>query len=89
MLSLEKTNPGSFARKVALKEMIHKIYEYKPLVTKTQINRVLTLAGKRGLISQRQKLEETYTAAKHSLKVIDKYKDLRNAASGHYNHDTV
>lgn len=67
MVGLETTEPTSFARKVVLKELLHKIYEYKPVVTQTQIHRISLLAEKRGLRGQSQKLKETYAAVKHGF----------------------
>lgn len=80
---LESTYP-SFARKVNLKDFIHKIYEYDKTFRGSHINRISALAHKRGLPALVTKLQEASRTWRKDLRKIASFKNIRNKTAGHY-----
>jgi len=77
----------SFSRKVILKNLIHRVFEYDKTLRQSHFKAIAALAGERGLSKRHQQVQvfaSTWTAQMSS---ISKYSKLRNKASGHYDRD--
>jgi len=78
---------NSFARKVILKDFIHKVYEYDKTLRKSHQKRMCELAKKRNLPALATKLEESSRTWRKPLVKIGCFKDIRNKTAGHYDQD--
>lgn len=87
MMEFCKTQSASFARKVALKNIIHKIFEYKKSLKNHYIKTINELAESKCLVDEKIKLSQVSKQYRKAINKIDEYKPLRNAASGHYDPD--
>ena len=87
MISILKAEPHTFARKVALKEILHMIYEYKGTVTQHHIWRLCQLGEYKGAYDTVTRLRELVRDFRDEFKSLDEYKTLRDKATGHYDQD--
>lgn len=87
MVEYCKTKWPSFASKVALKDMIHKIFEYKKTLKNHHINTINELAESKCLADEKTKLSKISKQYKEAINKIDQYKPLRNVVGGHYDPD--
>lgn len=87
MVKYCKTKWPSFASKVALKDMLHKIFEYKKTLKNHHINTINELADSKCLGDEKTKLSKISKQYRTAINKIDQYKPLRNVAGGHYDRD--
>jgi hypothetical protein len=87
MDELMKIQSPSFARKAVLKDLIHKVFEYKKSLKGHYIKKLDELAENKNLDSERVLLSEVSKKYRIAIKNIEQYKPLRNAATGHYDPD--
>ncbi|ALT77978.1 hypothetical protein [Paucibacter sp. KCTC 42545] len=87
LVSLWKNDPSGFAEKVALKSIIHRLYEYDLLVRNHLVNRMLKLATDRDVSVDHEALKAARDRWMPQLKRIRSWSQLRNKAAGHYDND--
>ena len=75
--------PAEFARKVFLKNTIHKIVEYTDTLRGKHIRKVMALGEGRGLKNAAATLKLISAEWRHRLNT-EQFRLLRNKASGHY-----
>jgi hypothetical protein len=79
--------PAEFALKVALKDIVHKLYEYDQAVCRSVIGRVLRLSTARGIELDRKVFKEERASWRKELSQLQEWSSVRNAAGGHYDSD--
>ena len=89
MTSFVKNNPSGFARSVALKGVIHKLFEYDLLLKGALVKRVTDLAEARGLGLSSIDLKAEKRKLHPQFQILEKWSDIRNLATGHYDRNTT
>jgi hypothetical protein len=84
MAGLIRNRPVGFAVSVALKGLVHRLYEYDQLLSKHLINRLLALAKARGVPIDRGDLKTLRKQWKFELAKLKQWSDIRNETTGHY-----
>ncbi|EWS53281.1 MULTISPECIES: hypothetical protein [unclassified Methylibium] len=87
VVSIWHHEPAGFAEKVALKGLIHKLYEYDQLLSKHLVARMLALARTRGVVIESADIKAERKKWKEQLLQLQHWSDLRNQATGHYGRD--
>lgn len=87
MAELIKIQNYSFAKKAKLKDLIHKVFEYKRTLKRNHIKKVMELAESKHLANEKALISEVTKKYRMAIKNIEKYKTLRNSATGHYDQD--
>jgi len=87
MLGLQRNKPNGFARVIALKGLIHRLYEYDKLLNKHLIRRMLALATSRGITVDSKEIKNLRKQWKLELGKLQQWSDIRNETTGHYGHD--
>lgn len=87
MMSLWQAAPEGFAEKVALKSLVHRLYEYDRLMQKHLIRRLLRLANDRNIQIDRNELKNSRKEWKEQFNRLRSWGAVRNQATGHYGHD--
>ncbi len=87
MAELIKIQNYSFAKKAKLKDLIHKVFEYKKTLKSHHIKKMMELAESKHLANEKALLSEVTKKYRNAIKNIEKYKTLRNLATGHYDQD--
>ena len=85
--TLLKVAPRSFSRKVILKNLLHRVFEYDKTLRQSHFKAIAALAGERGLSKRHQQFLAFATDWTAQMSSISKYKTLRNKTSGHYDQD--
>jgi hypothetical protein len=88
MTGLIRNNPSGFEISIALKGLIHKLYEYDQLLNKHLIRRLIALATARGIQINRSDLKVQRKQWKLELAKLQQWSDIRNETTGHYGKDT-
>lgn len=68
---------------LGLKDVVHKLYEYDDMISRTYVQRVTALSKSIGVSISQDELRGLRKALAPSLFVIKKYKRVRNIAGGH------
>lgn len=89
MVSFVKNNPTGFARSVALKGVVHKLFEYDLLMKGALVKRVTDLAEARGVGPSSIDLKAEKKKLNPQFQVLEKWSGIRNAATGHYDRNTA
>lgn len=84
MAGLARNRPSGFATAVALKGLIHRLYEYDKLLHTQIIRRLLALAKARGVPVDGKMLKAQRRQWKHELLRLQQWSDIRNETTGHY-----
>jgi hypothetical protein len=84
VVSLWKHEPNGFALNVALKNIVHKLYEYDKALSGKLVNRVLTLARAREVEIHNDDIRNERKKWRGQLSKLQKWADVRNETSGHY-----
>ena len=79
--------PQGFAQKVALKNLVHKLYEYDVAVAERITKRILTLAEERGLSVDRDLIRSERKKWQQEFSQLRQWASLRNQTSAHYGKD--
>ena len=87
-LNLLMTPENCFARKVILKGLIHIVFEYRTTLKNHYIKTLIDLCDSKNFNSEKENLSKITKKYRKAIKQIDKFQDLRNMATGHYDHDT-
>ncbi|HAO92442.1 MAG: hypothetical protein A2X99_03580 [Deltaproteobacteria bacterium GWB2_55_19] len=87
MREILENEPSTFARKVAIKGFIHTVYEYDKTLRGNLINRTTKLAYTRDMPELKKNLQAISRAWREALRSVNKFKDLRDKATGHYDSD--
>jgi hypothetical protein len=87
MVSFVRNGPVGFARNVALKGLIHRLYEYDQLLSADLIRRLLALAKARGAEIEGADIKAERKKWRDQLARLKKWSDIRNQATGHYDKD--
>lgn len=89
MVSFVKNNPTGFARCVALKGIVHKLFEYDLLLKGALVKRVNDLADARGLGPSSIDLKAEKKKFNPQFQMLEKWSGIRNVATGHYDRNTT
>jgi hypothetical protein len=84
---LLRRRPQEFALKVALKDVIHKIFEYDRTLTGSHLKTILDFGETTGAALVGQSIKNLRKHWKSKLKVLSSFVSLRNKATGHYDSD--
>jgi len=84
MAGLIRNRPVGFAISIALKGLVHRIYEYDQLLSKHLINRFLALAAVRSVPIDSADLKALRKQWKLELAKLKQWSDIRNETTGHY-----
>jgi hypothetical protein len=84
---LLRRRPTEFALKVALKDVIHKIFEYDRTLTGRHIKTIRDFGETTGTALVGQSIKDLQKYWKPKLKVLSSFVSLRNKATGHYDSD--
>lgn len=76
--------PNGFAAKVFLKEIIHKLHSYELAYDSTITSRLKQLAKLYNLQFDTKQNTTVYVEWKKARKLIQKWSNIRNNATGHY-----
>lgn len=85
--SIWRAAPTGFAEKVALKSIIHRLYEYDQLMQKHLVKRLLTLSEARNIGIYSEDLRALRKRWREQLKHLESWSSVRNKATGHYGND--
>ena len=80
-------NPSEFARKVSLKGIVHKLFEYN-LVSNGLLRRVTALSRSRGFEVSDEAFKNERRKWRLQFKKLAAWSSVRNTATGHYDKDT-
>jgi hypothetical protein len=89
VVSLWRHEPSGFAEKVALKSLVHKLYEYDELLSKHLVARILELAHARSVHIRSTDIKAERRKWSAQLVKLQSWSGLRNQATGHYGKDTA
>lgn len=84
MVSVLKEVPKGFAESVALKGIVHRLFEYDLLIRTSLRPRLILLAKNRNVEIDSISLIELERQSRPALKTLRKWIDVRNKAAGHY-----
>jgi hypothetical protein len=87
MACLIRHERKGFARKVAFKGLIHKIYEYEKLLSTHLISQMLDLAQERRIQIRHTDIKSEKRQWKQELARLKQWSAIRNEATGHYGKD--
>jgi hypothetical protein len=82
-----RAEPKGFAHKVALRNLVHKIYEYDIALANRITKRILDLAKGRGLEIDQERIRSEKKRWRQELALLRRWSNLRNEASAHYGKD--
>lgn len=88
-LSFVRNNPADFARSVSLKGIMHKLFEYDLLMKSALVKRVVNLSDARGLSKSSIDLKTEKRKFLPQFQKLEQWSGIRNAATGHYDKNTV
>lgn len=89
VVSLWRNAPTGFSEKVALKSLIHKLYEYDEVLSKYLVARMLKLAQARDIHIAGTTIKAERQKWRAQLSTLKSWSSLRNQTSGHYGKDTT
>lgn len=87
MVGFQRNQSVGFSRNVALKGLIHRLYEYDQLLSSHLINRLLSLAKARGIAIESSEIKAQRKKWREQLGKLHKWSEIRNQATGHYGKD--
>lgn len=87
MMSLWQAAPEGFAEKVALKSLVHRLYEYDRLMRERLLPRLLQLAKDREIQIDRNELKNSRKEWKEQFNRLRGWREVRNKATAHYDDD--
>lgn len=88
VVALARNNPQGFALRVAMKGLVHRMYEYEQQVSKFA-KRAIALAAARGTTASVDGLRAVRRECRAQLAMLRSWDDIRNKATGHYDEDTA
>lgn len=84
MASFIRFPPSGFAESVALKGIVHKLYEFDQYVNNHLASRIVAFARDRGINASLDEMRHLRKTWKAELKVLASWRDIRNKVTGHY-----
>ena len=87
MASVGRNNPKGFAQAVALKSLVHSLYEHDQQLNRTLIPRVLKYASRRKKPIDTDAIKVERGKWRLQLAKLKTWKSVRDAATGHYGQD--
>lgn len=87
MVSVLQHRTSGFSEAVAIKGIVHKLYEYDILVRNSFKRRLLALAEARKIEVDHDALRQLERQSKPALSQLRRWSDVRNMAAGHYHAD--
>jgi hypothetical protein len=88
LVAFAGNNPSGFARSVALKGVVHKLYEYN-LLSDHLLRRVASLAKARDVQVSDEGFKAERRDCRAQFKRLRSWSSVRNAATGHYDKNTA
>ena len=88
MAGFVRNRPSAFAQSVALKGLVHKLFEYDQLLSSHLVRRLDLLAKASGVAVASVDLKTERKKWKEELKKLKGWSSIRNSATGHYDKDT-
>ncbi|MGD2117913.1 MAG: hypothetical protein PVG66_06125 [Chromatiales bacterium] len=76
-----------FASKLALKDLVHKLFEFEIVLSGRLIKRIVELAERRGYLTAGSDIKKKKQEIKKYIKQLQSWKALRNNAAAHYGED--
>lgn len=87
MTSLQANRPKGFARAIAMKGLIHLVVEFRKHVEQAMIPSMYAYAAKRGIEFTERNVHMLRRRWRDTFKEIDKWGNIRNKATGHFDGD--
>jgi len=87
MLSIGRNKPNGFAKAVALKPLVHSLYEYAQQMDRNLVPRVIRLASSRNKSIDTSVIRAEKKKWHGQLTKLKDWKALRDVATGHYGWD--
>ena len=87
MLSVGRNNPKGFAGAVALKTLVHSLYEYDDLMNRSLLPRILRYASRRKKPIDTSSIKAEKKKWRAQLSRLRAWKAIRDSATGHYGED--
>lgn len=87
MGNIIRAKPEGFALSVALKGLVHKLYEYDRAFNSYLFKRTIALATARGIKFDKQAFAAERKKWRNELKGLAKWSTVRNKVTGHYDPD--
>ena len=84
MIGIIRNGSEGFARSVALKGLVLRLFEYDQILNKRLIPRLLSLAQVREILIDKSTIKDLRKQWKSELKQLQTWHDVRNQAAGHY-----
>lgn len=80
-------NPTDFALKLALRDIVHRLFEYDEVLSKRLTKRIMKLAMNRGRDDKGEEIRAKRLEIRDQLKKLRAWKEIRNQTSAHYGKD--
>jgi hypothetical protein len=87
MVSIGRNNPKGFAEAVALKSLVHSLYEYDQQIDRTLVPRIMGYAARRKKPIDTSAIKAAKKKWRAQLERLRDWKAVRDAATGHYGKD--
>ena len=87
MVSIGRNNPKGFAQAVALKPLVHSLYEYDQQMNRTLVPRIIRYAARRKKPIDTSAIKAERKKWRHQLARLKVWQAVRDAATGHYDQD--
>src|SRR6266566_1046776 len=87
MVSIGRNNPKGFAQAVALKSLVHSLYEYDHQMNRTLLPRIMRYASRRRKPVDTRAVKAERGKWRDQLARLRTWKAVRDAATGHYGKD--
>jgi hypothetical protein len=87
MASIGRNNPKGFAQAVALKSLVHSLYEYDQQMNPTLVPRIMRYAARRKKPIDTSAIKAERKKWRDQLARLKAWKAVRDAATGHYGED--
>jgi hypothetical protein len=87
MVSIGRNNPKGFAQAVALKPLVHSLYEYDQQMNRTLVPRIIRYAARRKKPIDTSAIKAERIKWRDQLARLKAWKAVRDAATGHYGED--
>jgi len=84
MASIGRNNPKGFAEAVALKSLVHSLYEYDQQIDRTLVRRIKQYAVRRKNPIDSSAFKAARKKWRAQLERLRAWRPIRNAATGHY-----
>jgi hypothetical protein len=87
MVSIGRNNPKGFAQAVALKSLVHSLYEYDQQLNRILVPRIIRYAARRKKPIDTSTIKADRKKWRDQLARLNAWKAVRDTATGHYGRD--